>query len=356
MSDEKKFEPKGNIQPEPAPHVVYITPSCKPYGGVRVIFRQAEGLLKRGYRVTVVGPDPAPDWYPQKVVYIQTEIEEPGMIPTADICIGTFWTTIAPAWASSAKYIFHLCQGLENLRPEYEAIYEQIDTVYRLPIPKIVVSPHLRQEIAKRYNCRCYVIGEAVDNTLFFPGSFHVENRPLRIGVVGPYGVPSKGVPDALCGLLLARQAGYAIEVYRASIDPLDEREARLGVTDQFFHNLDTAGMVRFYHELDACVHPAHEGGEGFPLPSLEAMACGVPVALADIRPFAALPDDAVIRFPPGKPEAIVPVVAALLEPEKRWALREAGLACIRAHYTPEKVLDRLEAAFRAEGAPVMER
>jgi hypothetical protein len=43
-----------------------------------------------------------------------------------------------------------------------------------------------------------------------------------------------------------------------------------------------------------------------------------------------------------------------MTDPEKRRALREAGLACIRAHHTPEKVLDRLEEAFRAEGAPVI--
>lgn len=343
-----------HAQLRPTPHVVYITPTCKPYGGIRVIFRQAEGLKTRGYRVTVVGPDPAPDWYPRTVPYQQVEIEKPNAIPTADICLGTFWTTIEFARASGAKSVFHLCQGLENLRPEYQEIHAQIDAVYRLPVPKVVVAPHLKQEVIARYDCPCYVIGEAVDNMVFFPRPFRVENRPLRVGVVGPYGVPSKGVPDALRGLLRARQAGCPIEVYRASIDPLDAREARLGVTDRFFHNLDTAGMVRFYHELDVCVHPCHEGGEGFPIPSLEAMSCGVPVALTRIRPFASFPDEAVLRFPPNNPEMLTPVIAALLDPEKRRSLREAGLACIQAHHTPDKVLDRLEAAFRAEGAPVV--
>jgi len=44
------------------------------------------------------------------------------------------------------------------------------------------------------------------------------------------------------------------------------------------------------------------------------------------------------------------------MNPEKRRSLREAGLAWIRAQHTPEKVLTRLEEAFRAEGAPVVER
>jgi hypothetical protein len=45
-------------------------------------------------------------------------------------------------------------------------------------------------------------------------------------------------------------------------------------------------------------------------------------------------------------------VIAALTDPDRRQSLREAGLACARAH-TIGKVLDRLEAAFAAEGAPI---
>ena len=42
-----------------------------------------------------------------------------------------------------------------------------------------------------------------------------------------------------------------------------------------------------------------------------------------------------------------------LLDPERRRALAEAGLAYARS-LTLDKVLDRLEAAFAAEGAPVL--
>lgn len=340
------------IPAAPAPHVVYLTPSCRPYGGIRIIFQHAEGLRERGYRVTMVGPDPAPDWYPCRIPYLQASFDQPGVIPAADICIGTFWTTIAPAYRSGARFIFHLCQGFEGVHREYAPILPRIDAAYQLPVPKLVISAHLEPVLAQRYGCRCYLIGQAVDSTVFTPGEFRPDAHPLRIGVVGPFAVRPKGIPELLHGLALARRAGYALEVHRASIDPLDEREEKLQVTDRFFQNLDTAGMVAFYRRLDALCFSSYDE-EGFGLPALEAMACGVPVALTHIRPFAVLPDTAVLRFPPGEPDAVVPIIATLTDPIRRRSLREAGLSCART-YTIDKVLDRVEAAFRAEGAPTV--
>lgn len=334
------------------PHVVYLTPTCRPYGGTRIIFQHAEGLQARGYRVTVVGPDPPPDWYPYQITYVQAPLDQPGAIPAADICVGTFWSTVEPAYRSRARHVFHLCQGFEGVHKEYASILERIDAAYRLPIPKILISAHLEPILIQRYGCRCYFLGQAVDSAVFTPGEYHAIANPLRVGVVGPFAVRSKGIPEVLRGLALARQVGYELEVHRASIDPLDETEAQLGVTDCFFHNLDTAGMVAFYRRLDVLFYSSYDE-EGFPLPPLEAMACGVPVALTRIRPFAVLPDAAVLRYPPGDPEAVVPVIAALTDSARRKALREAGIACART-YTLDRVLDRLESAFRAEGAPVV--
>lgn len=335
-----------------APHVVYLTPSSTPYGGIRIIFQHAEGLRSRGYRVTVLGPDPPPQWYPCTISYIQASLEQPGVIPQADICIGTFWTTMKAAYTSGAAHVFHLSQGFEGVHREYAPLLDQIDAAYQLPIPKLLISSHLEQILSKRYGCRCHFIGQAVDSNIFTPGPFRPTASPLHVGVVGPFGVRSKGIVEALRGLALARQAGYVLEVYRASIDPLEESETQVGVTDHFFHHLDTLGMVRFYQNLDVYLHPSHDE-EGFPLPPLEAMACGVPVALTTIRPFAVLPDNTVLRYPYGEPKAVVPVIAAMTDPDKRRILREAGLACARS-YTLDKVLDRMEAAFAAERAPVV--
>lgn len=335
-----------------APSVLYILPTSALHGGIRVILEHAEGLQDRGYDVRLVGPEEPPDWYPVRVPYERVALYEPGAIPAADICVGTFWTTVGPACTSGSRHVFHLCQGFEGVHREYAPILHLIDETYRLPVPKLLISAHLEPVLTERYGCRCHLLGQAVDSTLFSPGGPpRPDATPLRIGVVGPFAVRSKGIKEALSGLALAREQGLPIEVHRASADPLSDEERALGVTDRFFHRLDTQAMVELYRGLDAYVHPSYDE-EGFPLPPLEAMACGVPVALTRIRPFAVIPDAAALRFPPGATEALVPVVRELLDPERRRSLREAGLAYARS-MTLDRVLDRLEAAFAAEGAPV---
>ncbi|HKV11011.1 MAG TPA: glycosyltransferase family 4 protein [Thermoanaerobaculia bacterium] len=334
------------------PTIVYVLPTSQLHGGIRVVFEHAEGLAGRGYDVRVVGPEPAPDWHPVRVPYTQIPLYEPGAIPAADVCIGTFWSTVGPACLSGSRRVFHLCQGFEGVHREYAPILPQIDEVYRLPVPKLLISRHLEPVLSERYGCRCHFIGQALDSQRFSPGPPRSPDSTLRIGVVGPFGIRSKGIPEALRGLRLARERGMPVTVWRASADPLSSPEEEIGVTDRFFHRLDTPGMADFYRSLDAYVYSSYDE-EGFPLPPLEAMACGVPVAITEIRPFAVYPQDAALRYPPGEPEALVPVVEQLFDLQKRRALAEAGLAYAQS-LTLDKVLDRLEAAFAAEGAAVL--
>ncbi len=330
------------------PSVVFVLPATSLHGGNRIVFELAEGLQQRGHPVRVVSPEPPPDWHPVRVACEQVPIFEPGAIPPADIAIGTFYPTVPPAVASGAGRVFHLCQGWEGVHREYAPRLGEIDAVYRLPVPKLLVSQHLEALLAERYDCRCRFIGEFVDQELFVPGPERGGGEKLALGIVGTFGVRSKGVPEALAGLALARQAGYTIEVHRASTEPVSAAERALGVTDRFWHHLPTAEMPGFYHRLDALINPPYDE-EGFSLPVLEAMACGVAVAASRIRPLEVLPDDALLRFPPGEPEALLPIVAALADPERRRALAAAGLACVK-EFTRERVLDRLQAAFEAEG------
>lgn len=332
------------------PTVVYVLPSTDMYGGIRVVFEHAEGLADRGYDVTVVGPDPPPDWYSLRVPYRQLAVFEPGGVPAADICFGTFYTTLGPVVDSGSAHAFHLCQGFEGVHREYAPILHEIDAAYRLPTTKVLISRHLVPVLRERYGIEPNFIGQAIDSEHFVPGEFRARPEPFRIGVVGPFGHRPKGIGEALEGLGLARREGFEIEVHHASSLPYSEEEKALGVTDCFHYRLSTDQMVKFYQSLDALVHPSHDE-EGFPLPPLEAMACGVPVALTRIRSFAVLPDPAVIRYPHGQPPALVPVVRELFDADRRRGLRHAGLECVR-EYTLDSVLDSLEQVFERVGAP----
>lgn len=340
----------GAVNGGRARRLLYLLPTNELYGGVRVVLEHAEGMARRGWAVTVAGPGAAPDWHPLGVPWACVDLDRPETLPEADVVVGTFWTTIETARAGGAEHVFHFCQGFEGVHREYASLLPRIDAAYRLPIPKLLVSAHLEPVLRERYGCRTYLVGQFVDGELFRPGRLRDRPQPMRIGVVGPFSVRSKGIPELLAGLRLARRRGAAIEVHRASAEPQSEGEAALGVVDCYRQRLPTSAMPDFYRHLDAYIHSSHDE-EGFPLPPLEAMASGVPVALTDIRSFAVIPDDAVVRYPCGEPEAVPAVVAALGDPAVRRRLRRAGLA-YTAERTLDRVLDRVEAAFGAEGVP----
>ncbi len=297
----------------------------------------------------MVSPGPAQQWHPLVARYLTVDLDDPASMPKADIVIGTSWTTIRAAVATGAPTIFHFCQGFEGVHREYAPILPKIDEAYAVPIPKLLISAHLEPVLRERYGSRCYLIGQSIDTTIFTPGPFREDARPLRVGVVGPYGIRPKGIDELLRGLRLTREAGHEIEVHHASPASLDEGEAALGVTDRYYERLSTAEMAEFYRGLDVYIHPSWDE-EGFPLPPLEAMASGVAVALTDIRSFRPIPEDAALRFRWGSPEAIPPLFSRFADPATRRRLREAGLRLI-ADYRHDAVMDKVEEAFAAEGA-----
>lgn len=337
------------------PRVLYLLPASSLHGGIRVALEQAEGLARRGYAAAVAGPEPAPSWHPLRVPYHRVPLDRPRELPPSDIVIATFWTTVEPAVASGAPHVFHFSQGFEGVHREYAPILDRIDAAYRLPIPKLLVSAHLEPILTQRYGCRCHFLGQFVDSERFSPARRRERSDGgLRVGVVGPFSLRPKGIPSLLEGFARARATGRRLEVHHASAEPLGDDEASLGVVDHHFHHLSTQEMPDFYRRLDAYFHPSFDE-EGFPLPPLEAMACGVAVAVSRIRSFLPLPDDAVVRFTPGEPEAVVEALGELDDPNRRDRMAAAGRRYAEEQ-TLDRVLDRLVAAFEAEGAPVPPR
>ena len=140
----------------------------------------ADGLLARGLRVQVAGPDPAPAWHPLRAPYLRADLAAP--LPAADVCIGTFWTTLAPAVASGSRHVLHLCQGFEGVHREYAPLLPEIDAAYRLPLAKLVVSPHLAELIERRHGGRCHLIGSGVDLLVAAISAGAVHGAPLEFG------------------------------------------------------------------------------------------------------------------------------------------------------------------------------
>lgn len=330
----------------------FIVPTSDIGGGVRLPLEIAEWMTDGGWISRVVGPGSRPDWHDPGVPWFSVDLEGPQPIPRADITIATSYTTIEPALRSRSSHVFHLCQEYEGQLREFAEIKEIIDVAYRAPIPKLVVSRHLEPLLKRHYpECRCHFIGQAVDPRTFFPLGFRHEAKPLRVGLVGDFSARVKGVRDGLAGLRLAREKGLELEVHRVSAEGCTDEEAAIGMTDVFHHRLPTSRMPEFYAGIDLLLFPSTED-DGFGLPVLEAMSCGVPVTHSDIPSLEVIPSKVTQRFRPGNPAAIASAVTRFTDSDLRSFLRGAGLVAADK-FRPQALVTRLEKALLDEGCPM---
>lgn len=333
-----------------SPSLQFVLPTSEMRGDVRLPLEIAEWLTDYGWTTRVVGPGSRPDWHATAVPWFSHGVEVEQPLPRADVTIATFYTTVEPALGSGSDHVFHLCQGYEGLHSEYEGLRDAIDAAYRAPIPKLVVSRHLESILDERYpETRCHFIGEAVDSRVFFPLGIRESASPLRVGLVGTFSTRVKGIREGLEGVRLARENGLEIEVHRASAEPMTEEETTLGQTDIFHHRLPTARMPAFYGGIDTLLFPSF-AEEGFGLPVLEALSCGVPVAHSDIPSLEVIPSEATLRFPAGDGKAIAHALDRLAaDSDLRRFLRRAGLEAA-TEFSPQALVARLQRAFADEG------
>jgi glycosyltransferase involved in cell wall biosynthesis len=100
----------------------------------------------------------------------------------------------------------------------------------------------------------------------------------------------------------------------------------------------------------DVFVNPSYYR-EGLPRVNLEAAAMGVPLVTTDVPGCRQLPSQAPCGtlVPPGNVEALAHVLADLLAaPDRRRQMGRAGRSLVCERYTVERVVDELDAIYRA--------
>ena len=326
--------------------IAYLLASTELCGGVKVALGQAEALAHRGHRVTVVSPDAPPAWHPlRRARFERSAFDRSPALADADVRVATFWTTAAPAVEGARGPVFHLCQGFEGEFEFYRDAWPAIEAAYRLPTRKLAVSAPLVERLAERGFGPAVDVGQVFDAREFSPGPERAPADPPVVLVVGPYEGPTKGIPIALDGLALWRERGGRFRLRRVSATPPTDAERRRGLTDEYHHGLPPGRMPFAYRAADLYVGPSR-AVEGFDLPSLEALSCGVPTLLSDTPRHRALGGDAAGYFADGDPESLAAALPARLGPEARARARVAGPAEASRH-DASRVAERLEAAFR---------
>jgi glycosyltransferase involved in cell wall biosynthesis len=331
--------------------ITYLLESTELWGGNKVVFEQAELLSDAGYEVGILSKDKGPTWYPLRLRVKQVPHFDASTIPESDIVIGTYWPTVKAAYEAEKGTIIHLCQGYEGAFKELHPFKVAIDEVYSYRIPKLTVSPHMNKFLVERFNAETYYVGQMLNRDIFFPPK---ENRPPgdhevpNVLVIGPFEADVKNIRTTLKGISIARSnLSIPLRLVRVSQFPLSDDEKKIIKPDVYHFHVPHLAIGEIYRNADILVSMSKEE-EGFGLPAMEAMGCGVPTILSKISSHTCFDDprDYALFVEPSDTDALASAIGELMRNRPlRERLARRGLE-VAGNFTKENVVKRLIAAF----------
>jgi glycosyltransferase involved in cell wall biosynthesis len=211
-------------------------------------------------------------------------------------------------------------------------------------VPRIVtVSESSKRDVVTQMGVRpeqLAVVPIGVDHLRFrpLPG---VARKPGRLMTTASADVPLKGlVPllEALAKLRTERDADLVVIGKPRADSRVGETIRRLGLDSavQFVSGVSDERLVELYAEASVAVVPSLY--EGFSLPAVEAMACGVPLVATT---GGALPEvigtdgETGLLVPPGDPSSLAVALGRILDdPDLAGRLSDAGRRRVLEHFT----------------------
>jgi glycosyltransferase involved in cell wall biosynthesis len=227
-------------------------------------------------------------------------------------------------------------------------------------IPRIVtVSESSRRDIAAQMGVaaeQMTVVPIGVDEARFRPQP-HIARVPGRLMTTASADVPLKGLTFLLEALAKVRVE--CPQAHLVVIGRLKEGSGMPALIDglgldgavEFVSGVTDERIVELYAEAEIAVVPSLY--EGFSLPAVEAMACGVPVVATTggALPEVVGPDGVSARtVAPGDPSALAAVLVEVLsDEEQRARLGESGRTRVLERFTWRAHAVGLVEMWRAE-------
>jgi glycosyltransferase involved in cell wall biosynthesis len=252
--------------------ICYLMPRTGVGGGARILVEHANRLTDRGHEVVLLSHYARPDWIDLRADFRQVPfgLELVEAVPACDLIVAGYWEQVRAARALAIAPVVHFEQGdfhlFQDLTDENLAT---VATHLDAADATMTVSSTVAEVLASRYAVRAQVVHNAVDPAVFRPGPSAVTGRPYLL-FVGWDGNAFKGMADM-------RQVWAELRAERPDLDlvwvtpqPPNEAVGHVVVAP------DQAALADLFRGAAAYVCCSHY--ESFPLPPLEAMACGTPV------------------------------------------------------------------------------
>lgn len=289
-------------------------------------------MARRGHHAIVVCPGEPPEWFPLEAELRRPPGLDPRDLPEADVTVATYWTTLPRALAGTGRgEVVHYCQGYEGIYTHNRAEHGAIEAAYRSTVPAMAVSPHLARLLKERFGRPARVVPQPLE-PYWRQGWRRRPRRRPRILVTSPFEIDWKGVPTSLRAVVELRRRGFECELVRLSQWPLCDEERAVAVPDEYHEHLPPRQVPGLMRSCDLLLAASWEQ-EGFGLPVLEAMACGVPVVASDVACFRDWTSGAARLVPADRPEAFAEAAREILADARLWRrMRRRGRAVARGY------------------------
>jgi len=264
------------------------------------------------------------------------------IMPECDINVATYHLTAFPVFRSKKGVPFYHMQHYEVLfstDPHRRALVEE---TYYLPLNKIANSVWLKNQLKDNHSIDCPVINPGIDHSIFKVRCD--KNRKKKRVVTYGSNADWKGFKDALEAMKIVFKKYKNIEWIVFGLSPLKYWDD--SAPYQFIQGIYNENLAELYSSAHVVICPSWF--ESFPLPPLEAMACGAPVVTTryGTEDYCFHEENSLI-IPPKNPQLIADAVLRLLTDEDlNRKLSHRGIETAKK-FTWERTIDKLEDLYK---------
>lgn len=362
--------------------ITFVLPFVNLTGGIKILFEHANRLVARGHSVTIVYPGvlfhdeafslsnnsfkwryvEAPlrqlkywffvsllrktdaAWFPldRRIKLLRTPDLSAKYIPTADIVIATAPETVhwVAAYPADKGIQVHMAQDYEVW-----ALPESFvdSTFVHKQMHLITIGTWQKELYAKKFHRTVEaIIPDGVDTQRFYADEKLKQlddTKPYRVLMVYHHAA-YKGMADGFAAIDTAQKAGLQIQLVMFGAHPL-KADVPTGV--EYHRNIPEGELPSLYRSCDAFLWPTHR--EGFGLPPMEAMACGVPAVATASGAVKDYMNDGKTGYivPIQRPDLLAEKLIRLLSNPKKYAEMSEQAAADMKQWDWNKQTDKLE-------------
>lgn len=286
-------------------------------GGRLLLFEYADFLKKRGHDVKILLESERGGLAGSYDVNVLPEFSRK-YISDCDCIIATAPKEVEIAFNLRRGPVVHLCQGLEILdlqnrikgksiprryqksglinkiklshkKKSWKKKIERFEKIYNLPTRLLAVSDPIKKYLENKFKREVLLCRNGIPLNIFYPNEKFLPekfsaDKPMKIINVASMDVECKCVKDTLEIIQKAREEGLHIDFTRITPE-ISKYEKEKLFEYKLYEKLSRKEIADLMRKND--VYISNSGfQEGFGLPAVEAMACGLICVLSDIPAY----------------------------------------------------------------------